>query len=461
MSAKQIKQAAVKPIPRTSVSGSTFPVRRSTKKDELDYLRNLSRTLHVSNSSKGDLPQLTFSNELDVKLYALFSLLVKNFVQTWYVGLGFDKEEEFIGELVFLFSHVCRKIQERISSRRDEIVTSLFVDLPYVLEKHFLSVYESMRDCEEDESWGDVWMRKFSDGLIEEEMVDYRRILVDEIVKVLFPDEAVQSGITRRFLDGLIEGVILRNVIESFSEPFVIWEILGKISIKMQECGKGTTNEDEAEHATEQDHTQGKKTEQEHVREGGRYHYSLLHRILNVFIIDERYQMDSGKWLRYCDFVPLMSLMNFVTCWDTRFPILVSIFQVTLQLLMRITITRKFVNGCLKRLIFAIVNEECIGSLVDSMRGMMFPRDEYFEMKPRYVPTSEKELEKVYQENLKLITEWLTNGGFSSSVIFGRSGAVYEKAHKVMETFRHREVNLVLLQRVVDLLVLMLLPELA
>ncbi|KGK37283.1 hypothetical protein JL09_g3563 [Pichia kudriavzevii] len=404
MSAKQIKQAAVKPIPRTSVSGSTFPVRRSTKKDELDYLRNLSRTLHVSNSSKGDLPQLTFSNELDVKLYALFSLLVKNFVQTWYVGLGFDKEEEFIGELVFLFSHVCRKIQERISSRRDEIVTSLFVDLPYVLEKHFRSVYESMRDCEEDESWGDVWMRKFSDGLIEEEMVDYRRILVDEIVKVLFPDEAVQSGITRRFLDGLIEGVILRNVIENFSEPFVIWEILGKISIKMQECGKGTTNEDEAEHATEQDHTQGKKTEQEHV---------------------------------------------------------LSIFQVTLQLLMRITITRKFVNGCLKRLIFAIVNEECIGSLVDSMRGMMFPRDEYFEMKPRYVPTSEKELEKVYQENLKLITEWLTNGGFSSSVIFGRSGAVYEKAHKVMETFRHREVNLVLLQRVVDLLVLMLLPELA
>ncbi|GAB7351207.1 hypothetical protein MBLNU459_g1646t1 [Dothideomycetes sp. NU459] len=78
------------------------------------------------------LPPLTSSNEVDLQLYALIAIIVKDFIQTWYSKITPD--HEFTGEVIQIIAHCTRGLEQRI---RDVDLEALFFDeIPDLLDAH-------------------------------------------------------------------------------------------------------------------------------------------------------------------------------------------------------------------------------------------------------------------------------------------------------------------------------------
>lgn len=465
------KQASVSPAPAITTPSLSSPVSSETitqpsnHNNDLDYLKNLTKSILYKNDEPNrrshTLPSLTSSNELDIKLYALFSLLLNNFVFGWYSNsLNLQNRDEFTTELVFLYAHVCRNVQEHINSQdeRDELVKTLIIDLPYIINKHLNSVYEAMIESNNnsDRDFEEIWINKYSDGLADDEaMLQYRHVLIKGLVKILFPIENTNSKISKEFITSLLDGLVLKNIIESFCDNFVIWEILGKISNRLQGStvsNNTTTSTNNKKQEPKIDSIRGKKEA---------FKKSKVHKVLEFFIVEEKFQMKQSNWMTFQDFVPFFNLLNFVILLDARFPLFFSIFQIILQLLLKLKIVQKFINSSIKRLIFQdILNLNTTESIVDLLRNLMFPLDERFDMKPRYIPQNDEELEVLYDRNYKLIKSWLSSGNRSSKIFISDGDNVDEKIKFLMSTFQYRSINKVFIQRVIDLLIGRIFPEL-
>ncbi len=78
------------------------------------------------------LPPLTSSNEIDVQLYGIIAVIVKEFVQTWYAKITPD--HAFVNEVVQIIAHCTRALEQRI---RKVDLEALFLDaIPELLEAH-------------------------------------------------------------------------------------------------------------------------------------------------------------------------------------------------------------------------------------------------------------------------------------------------------------------------------------
>ena len=78
------------------------------------------------------LPSLTSSNEVDLQLYAIIAILVKEFVYSWYAKLTPD--HDFIEELVRLIAHCTRALEERL--RHVDLEELFFDEIPELVERH-------------------------------------------------------------------------------------------------------------------------------------------------------------------------------------------------------------------------------------------------------------------------------------------------------------------------------------
>lgn len=442
--------------------------KNKTPNDDIKYLEQLAQHLlfnfktakkNKRVKSEHRLPPLTSSNNIDVKLYALFSLLLHNFVFGWYTNsLDLGSREEFTNELIFIFAHLCRNFQERINNSTDDFVKLLIMDLPYLFTEHFENLEEVScilikdRGLEtngifSDDEYVEEWMQRFSNGLTDDDkLVTYRRLLVKSIVCLILPHENVESNISREFVTSLLDGVVLKNVIESFCDSFVIWDIIGKVSVKLHSTAKATKKP---------------KSDDKLVRKK-----STIHRILEAFIIEEKYEMKPENMLNFSEFIPLFSFINLITNFDLRFPLLITFFQIFFQLILSLNFLARFINNSIKRLIYGhVVNLTTVESIIDSLRHMMFPEDEKFEMKPRYVPQTAEELQSVYDENLKKLKAFLSSNSTISKVFISNGNAVNEnfvdsKARYIMGCFKDRQINKILIQKIIDLLLSKMFPEL-
>lgn len=81
---------------------------------------------------EGILPPLTSSNEIDLQLYAIVAIVVKDFVNTWYSKI--TQEQGFVEEIVQIIAHCSRALEERI--RHTDVAGLLLDELPILLERH-------------------------------------------------------------------------------------------------------------------------------------------------------------------------------------------------------------------------------------------------------------------------------------------------------------------------------------
>lgn len=80
------------------------------------------------------LPPLTSSNEVDLQLYGIISVIIKDFVQTWYSKITPD--QEFVNEVLQIIAHCTRGLEQRL--RKIDLEALLLDDIPELLEAHLI-----------------------------------------------------------------------------------------------------------------------------------------------------------------------------------------------------------------------------------------------------------------------------------------------------------------------------------
>jgi len=78
------------------------------------------------------LPPLTSRNDVDLQLYALIAIILRDFVQSWYHKITPD--ETFVGEIVQLIAHITRALEQRL--RKVDLESLVFDEIPELLERH-------------------------------------------------------------------------------------------------------------------------------------------------------------------------------------------------------------------------------------------------------------------------------------------------------------------------------------
>lgn len=132
--------------PASSLPGSDLP-RQTTNiisdKATAAFVRRVlcSHDVLLGNGERGRntprpidevLPPLTSSNEIDLQLYAIIAVIIKEFVQTWYSKITPD--HVFVDEVIQIIAHCTRALEQRI---RDVDLEALLLDeIPELLEAH-------------------------------------------------------------------------------------------------------------------------------------------------------------------------------------------------------------------------------------------------------------------------------------------------------------------------------------
>jgi hypothetical protein len=78
------------------------------------------------------LPPLTSSNEVDLQLYGIISVIIKEFVQTWYSKITPD--HVFVNEVIQIIAHCTRALEQRL--RIVDLEALLLDEIPDLLESH-------------------------------------------------------------------------------------------------------------------------------------------------------------------------------------------------------------------------------------------------------------------------------------------------------------------------------------
>ena len=143
-----------------ATSRSTSPVRlpklprHDASNDDLlseSATNSLIRRILVSDSSKDTdaaapiealLPPLTSSNEVDIQLYAIIAIVIRDFVSTWYSKITPDRG--FVEEVVQIIAHCSRAVEQRL--RRTDVVQLALDELPAILQRHTEGKNEKHKD---------------------------------------------------------------------------------------------------------------------------------------------------------------------------------------------------------------------------------------------------------------------------------------------------------------------------
>lgn len=69
---------------------------------------------------------------MDLQLYAYISIIIRDFVQTWYGKITPD--QTFVEEIVRIIAHCTRALEQRL--RKVDLESLVFDELPELLEAH-------------------------------------------------------------------------------------------------------------------------------------------------------------------------------------------------------------------------------------------------------------------------------------------------------------------------------------
>lgn len=78
------------------------------------------------------LPPLSSRNDVDLQLYAIIAIIIKEFVYTWYSKVTPD--QRFVEEVVLIIAHCTRGVEQRL--RKVDLEALIFDELPELLHAH-------------------------------------------------------------------------------------------------------------------------------------------------------------------------------------------------------------------------------------------------------------------------------------------------------------------------------------
>ena len=105
---------------------TSFLIRRVLCPQHLDKGKNTPALIEEL------LPPLTSRNDVDLQLYALLAIVLREYVQNWYHKITPD--ETFVAEIVQIVAHITRALEQRL--RKVDLESLLLDELPDLVDKH-------------------------------------------------------------------------------------------------------------------------------------------------------------------------------------------------------------------------------------------------------------------------------------------------------------------------------------
>ncbi|KAK7965035.1 hypothetical protein PG996_000604 [Apiospora saccharicola] len=187
------------------------------------------------------LPPLTSRNDVDLQLYALISIVIRDYVQTWYTKITPD--ETFVAEIVQIIAHCTRSLEQRL--REVDLESLLLDELPELLDAHVrayrtarTSVARSPVETNHHEIYHSLCplpalspVPKRDDPRSIQSQADnevaYRQLLVQGLLALLLPTEDLENECLTSLVGQIFSELIIGNLfINKLSEPWMLWEVL-------------------------------------------------------------------------------------------------------------------------------------------------------------------------------------------------------------------------------------------
>ncbi|KAI1450819.1 PXA domain-containing protein [Annulohypoxylon stygium] len=255
------------------VTPPPFAPRRSTRPISSDFLSDkataafIRRVLcaqHLADRGRSSpapiqdlLPPLTSRNDVDLQLYALIAIIIKEFVQNWYARITPD--ETFVSEIVHIIAHCTRALEERL--RNVDLESLLFDELPELLDAHIRayrvaksSVARPPVEANPREIYHSLWplpalspVPKSESGSAQVQASnesEYRQLLVQGVLALLLPTEDLENECLTALVGQIFSELVIGNlIVNKLSEPWLILEILIMLTRLVRTKGAMKTSE--------------------------------------------------------------------------------------------------------------------------------------------------------------------------------------------------------------------------
>ncbi|KAI4920208.1 hypothetical protein J4E90_002349 [Alternaria incomplexa] len=196
------------------------------------------------------LPPLTSSNEVDLQLYGIISVIIKEFVQTWYSKITPD--QVFVNEVIQIIAHCTRGLEQRL--RKVDLESLLLDEIPELLQAHLTSfriaktqaassislvsdprlIYHTLHPhpalspVPTDDVPATVLEQRESESA-------WRQLLIHGVLALLLPTEDLKNGCLRALVGEIFAEMILGNGISGKAcEGWVLWEGITRIAEVLQ-----------------------------------------------------------------------------------------------------------------------------------------------------------------------------------------------------------------------------------
>ena len=121
----------------SSPATRTYPTRKSDKASTSSFIRRvLCPNAYTSTGEARPLseilPPLTSSNDVDLQLYAIIAIVIRDAIQSWYGKITTD--QNFVEEVIAVIAHCTRAIEERL--RSVDLEALVFDEVPRIIECH-------------------------------------------------------------------------------------------------------------------------------------------------------------------------------------------------------------------------------------------------------------------------------------------------------------------------------------
>ncbi|CAE7014348.1 PXA domain containing protein [Pyrenophora teres f. teres] len=196
------------------------------------------------------LPPLTSSNEVDLQLYGIISVIIKEFVQTWYTKITPD--QVFVNEVIQIIAHCTRGLEQRL--RKVDLEALLLDEIPELLQAHLCSFRLAMQQAASSTSLASdprtiyhalhphPALSPVPTDLVPSTVFEqresesaWRQLLVHGVLALSLPTEDLENGCLRTLVAEIFAEMILGNGISGKAcEGWVLWEGITRIAEVLQ-----------------------------------------------------------------------------------------------------------------------------------------------------------------------------------------------------------------------------------